>query len=63
MMIQSEEINSFFLFFSLTLATILLSLTLISYGLQMKKLTILCLSLFIFFGRIYGSVFLRMFIP
>lgn len=50
MMIQSEEINSFFLFFSLTLATILLSLTLISYGLQMKKLTILCLSLFIVLG-------------
>lgn len=50
MMIQSEEINTFCLFFSLTLATMFLSLTLISYGLQMKKLTILCLSLFIVSG-------------
>ena len=50
MIIKSEEINTFFLFFSLTLATLFLSLTLISYGLQMKRLTILCLSLFIVSG-------------
>jgi hypothetical protein len=43
MFISSEDLNGYFMIFSLISAIVFLSLTLISYGLQMKKLMILFL--------------------
>jgi hypothetical protein len=43
MFISSEDLNGYFMIFSLISAIVFLSLTLISYGLQMKKLMILSL--------------------
>ena len=43
MFISSDDLNGYFMIFSLISAIVFLSLTLISYGLQMKKLMILSL--------------------
>lgn len=45
-----EDISDFLLSSSLTLAVVFLSLTLISYGFQIKSLTILCLALLMISG-------------
>lgn len=46
----TEDISDFLLSSSLTLVVVFLSLTLISYGLKMKSLTILCLVLLMISG-------------
>lgn len=45
MTILNENINDLLFFLSLSLVVLFLSLVLISYGLQMKRLTLLCVFL------------------
>ena len=45
MFILNEDINDLLFFLSLSSALVFLSLMLISYGLQMKRVTILCVFL------------------
>jgi len=47
MFIFNEGINDFLFFLSLSMAVIFLSFMLISYGLQKRRLTFLCLFLFL----------------
>lgn len=45
MFIFNEDFNDLLFFLSLSLALVFLSLMLISYGLQMKRVTIMCVLL------------------
>ncbi len=45
MLILNENINDLLFFLSLSLVVLFLSFVLISYGLQMKRLTLLCVFL------------------